>query len=115
MILSPRRRFVGALVAAAPLLFVSRFAFAQLPPPEEKPLVGARMPALSPDGKRLAFVWRGDVWVSDATGGRAYPVTSHVELDAYPIFSPDGRYLAFSSTRNGNCCLLYTSPSPRDS
>lgn len=77
-------------------------AFAQLPPPEEKPLVGARMPALSPDGKRLAFVWRGDVWTADANGGRAYPVTSHVELDAYPVFSPDGRYLAFSSVRNNN-------------
>ncbi len=104
MIFSSRRAAgtVMAFAAALPLVFAPRFAFAQLPPPEEKPLVGARMPALSPDGKRLAFVWRGDVWVGEAGGGRAYPVTSHVELDAYPVFSPDGRYLAFSSLRNGN-------------
>lgn len=75
---------------------------AQLPPPEEKPALGARMPALSTDGKKLAFVWRGDIWVSDAGGGRAYPVTDHVELDAYPVFSPDAKWLAFSSVRNGN-------------
>jgi tricorn protease len=47
-------------------------------------------------------VWRGDIWVGDVKGGRAYPVTSHVEMDAFPVFSPDGRYLAFSSLRNGN-------------
>jgi len=77
-------------------------ADAQLPPPEQKPLVGAHMPALSPNGKRLAFVWRGDVWVADATGGHAVPVTSHEELDAYPVFSPDGNWIAYSSLRNGN-------------
>jgi Tol biopolymer transport system component/C-terminal processing protease CtpA/Prc len=60
------------------------------------------MPALSPDGKQIAFVWRGDIWVGSSAGGRAYPVTSHVELDAYPIFSPDGKWLAFSSLRTGN-------------
>lgn len=88
--------------AALFLCCVAAAARAQLPPPEEKPVIGARMPALSPDGKKLAFVWRGDVWVAEATGGRATAVTDHVELDAYPIFSPDGRWLAFSSLRNGN-------------
>lgn len=77
-------------------------ASAQLPAPEAKPAVGSRMPALSPDGRKLAFVYRGDVWVSDSSGGHAYPVTDHVELDAYPIFSPDGKWIAFSSLRNGN-------------
>jgi tricorn protease len=60
------------------------------------------MPALSPDGKRIAFVWRGDVWLADTAGGEAKRVTDHVELDAYPLFSPDGNWLAFSSLRNGN-------------
>ncbi len=99
------KRF-AALAAQATLcgllLCVAQCTWAQLPPPEQKTMVGARMPALSPDGKRLSFVWRGDVWISDATGGHAIPLTSHEELDAYPIFSPDGRWVAYSSMRNGN-------------
>jgi tricorn protease len=78
------------------------FAQAQLPPPPQSPVIGARMPALSPDGTTLAFVWRGDIWVAPATGGAARALTSHVEFDAYPVFSPDGKWLAFGSMRNGN-------------
>jgi tricorn protease len=75
---------------------------AQLPPPTNAPITGARQPALSPDGKRLAFVYRGDIWSCDSTGGRAMPLASHLESDAYPLFSPDGNWIAFSSKRNGN-------------
>jgi len=75
---------------------------AQLTLPNQKPIVGARMPALSPDGKRLAFVYRGDIWITASNGGRATPLTQHLETDAYPVFSPDGKWLAFSSRRNGN-------------
>jgi len=77
-------------------------ASAQLNPPIPKPIVGARHPALSPDGRNLAFLYRGDIWGVTSRGGRATPLTSHLELDAYPIFSPDGKWLAFGSLRNGN-------------
>src|SRR5882672_6461284 len=77
-------------------------AMAQLTAPEPQPIVGARQPALSPDGRRLAFVYRGDIWIADSRGGRAQPITSHLETDAYPLFSPDGNWIAFSSKRNGN-------------
>ncbi len=96
------KRFAVLTALCASFLCAAGYAGAQLPPPEQKPLAGARMPALSPNGKRLAFVWRGDVWVADATGGHAVPVTSHEELDAYPVFSPDGNWIAYSSLRNGN-------------
>ena len=68
---------------------------AQLTLPNQKPIVGARMPALSPDGKRLAFVYRGDIWTVASSGGRATPLTQHLETDAYPLFSPDGKWIAF--------------------
>src|SRR6185503_4139603 len=75
---------------------------AQLTATPQTPVVGARMPALSPDGKQLAFVYRGDLWLAPATGGRATPLTQHVETDSHPVFSPDGRWIAFASRRNGN-------------
>jgi Tol biopolymer transport system component/C-terminal processing protease CtpA/Prc len=86
---------------AITLITTAATSSAQLPPPNPKPISGARHPALSPDGKRLAFVYRGDIWISNSTGGRAIPVTSHVALDAYPVFSPDGNWIAFGSRRHG--------------
>ncbi|MGC4047212.1 MAG: DPP IV N-terminal domain-containing protein [Armatimonas sp.] len=74
----------------------------QLPLPPPSAIVGPRMPALSPDGKRLAFVWRGDIWLASTEGGDAKRITDNVEWDAYPVFSPDGNWIAFSSLRNGN-------------
>jgi Tol biopolymer transport system component/C-terminal processing protease CtpA/Prc len=91
-------RFKLLLLAPA----VALTLHAQLPPPTNAPIIGARQPALAPDGKRLAFVYRGDIWTCDAAGGRATPITSHLEMDAYPLFSPDGNWIAFSSKRNGN-------------
>jgi len=91
-----------ALLLAAIALLPGISSRAQLTLPTQQPIVGARMPALSPDGKQLAFVYRGDVWITSDKGGRAMPLTSHVETDAYPLFSPDGRWIAFASKRNGN-------------
>ncbi len=77
-------------------------AVAQLTPPSRDPVAGARMPALSPDGRQLAFVYRGDIWIASSAGGAARALTQHVEAEANPVFSPDGQWVAFASRRNGN-------------
>ena len=59
-------------------------------------------PALSPDGAEIAFVAGGDIWTVPATGGEARLLVAHADNESRPLYSPDGKYLAFGSTRSGN-------------
>lgn len=59
-------------------------------------------PSLSPDRKEIAFVSGGDIWTVPATGGVAALLVSHAANEARPLFSPDGKQLAFISSRTGN-------------
>src|ERR1700752_3360855 len=59
-------------------------------------------PSLSPDRKEIAFVSGGDIWTVPATGGVAALLVSHAANESRPLYSPDGRQLAFISSRTGN-------------
>lgn len=59
-------------------------------------------PSLSPDRKEIVFVSGGDIWSAPAEGGIARLLVAHPANESKPLFSPDGRYLAFSSNRTGN-------------
>src|SRR5215213_7840116 len=59
-------------------------------------------PSLSPDRKEIVFVSGGDIWTVPATGGVASLLVSHAANEARPLYSPDGRQLAFISSRTGN-------------
>lgn len=61
-----------------------------------------RHPAPSPDAASIAFSWQGDIWLVDASGGRARRLTAHPATERFPIWSRDGRLLAFCSDRYGN-------------
>jgi len=61
-----------------------------------------RYPAISPDGKTIAFGYKGDIYRVDANGGVAVPVTIHEAHDMMPVWSHDGKYIAFASDRYGN-------------
>src|ERR1041385_1455346 len=59
-------------------------------------------PAISPDRKEIAFVSGGDIWTVPAEGGEARLLVSHPATESRPLYSPDGRRMAFVSTRTGN-------------
>ncbi len=62
-------------------------------------------PGISPDGSTIAFVSGGDIWEVPARGGPgndAHLLVSHPATESRPIYSPDAKRLAFTSTRTGN-------------
>ena len=65
------------------------------------PLPSFAEPALSPDRSEIAFVSGGDIWTVSASGGEARLLVSNPANESRPIFSPDGRKLAFISNRTG--------------
>lgn len=61
-----------------------------------------RHPAISPDGKTIAFSYRGDIFTVSSNGGTAKQITSNAAFDSYPVWSPDGKNIAFASSREGS-------------
>src|SRR5262245_53557735 len=57
---------------------------------------------------RVVFTYLGDIWTADESGQNIKRITVHKARDVYPRFSPDGKWIAFSSDRNGNLDVFIT-------
>lgn len=68
---------------------------------QEHPL-WLRYCAISPDGHSVAFSYHGDIYTVSAQGGEARQITSNPAYDAYPVWSPDSKQIAFASRREGS-------------
>src|SRR5262245_48103975 len=111
---SPRK---ATLLLPILLATVASFAAGQPEAGVKKPLAiedlyrfdAPQAPALSPDGKRLAYVraWidpktkqdRQSLWLVEGSRDRARPMEKGEPDARAPVFSPDGKWLAFLSTR----------------
>ena len=68
---------------------------------QEHPL-WMRYPAISPDGQTILFSYRGDIYSVPAKGGVAVPLTISESYEFAPVWSHDGKWIAFASDRYGN-------------
>ena len=59
-----------------------------------------RSPALS--ASHMAFIYAGDVWIAGRDGKNVRRVTSDAGEEGDPVFSPDGKWLAFNASYEGN-------------
>ncbi|MEN8163675.1 MAG: hypothetical protein ABFS37_06070, partial [Acidobacteriota bacterium] len=82
------------------LMILTALALASSAVALEAPL--PRHPAPSPDGSMIAFSWQGDLWTVPSAGGTARRLTAHPAAERYPVWSRDGRLIAFASDRHGN-------------
>ncbi len=75
-------------------------------------------PEISPDGRFIAVSARDgevndrDIWVHDVANGTKKPVAPAKGNDNFPVWSPDGRRIAFTSSRTGNYDLYLKSLDP---
>ncbi|WP_419950090.1 amidohydrolase family protein [Candidatus Palauibacter sp.] len=69
--------------------------------------IGARDPAISPDGSTVAVSILGKIWLLPIEGGTAHQLTDGASWDTRPAWSPDGRFLAYAArTRQGADLLV---------
>ncbi len=91
-----------SLIVALTWTFVPSLPLAQATAPPAQS--GAIKLARHPDyhAGRIAFSYMGDIWIAGDDGSMPVRLTVNTAREIYPRFSPDGRWLAFTSNRFGN-------------
>jgi len=117
--------FVTLPVAALPVAAqtVGTTAAAQPAGPTVDQLIGlkrAGSPAISPDGKLVAYTvrepdweansYKTEIWIVDVATGKAYQLTNSKKSSGSPDWSPDGKRLAFTSDRTDKQQLWLIAP-----
>ena len=90
-------RLTPVTAALGALLLIATQTARGADPGETKMLT---QPAIS--ANRIAFVYAGDLFVSDLNGANVQRLTADDGVESNPVFSPDGKTLAFSAQYDGN-------------
>ncbi len=93
-------RIKNKLIAASSALLIgSAGAFAVTP-------LWLRDVKISPDGSTIAFTYKGDIFTVPVNGGSATRITSDSAYETNPIWSPDGKLIAYASDRHGSADIF---------
>lgn len=85
------------------LSMASSLAFAQTTPE------WVRKNSISPDGTKIAFSYKGDIFVVPSEGGRALQITTNSAYDSDPKWTADGKHIVFTSYREKSRDIYITS------
>jgi tricorn protease len=96
------KNFSGKTLKMLSVLLLLAGFLGAFPLPAQDPPLWMRYPAISPDGSSILFCYQGDIYKVPAAGGRALPLTIGEAYDFAPVWSHDGRSIAFASDRYGN-------------
>ncbi|MDE6008000.1 MAG: peptidase S41, partial [Muribaculaceae bacterium] len=64
--------------------------------------------AISPDGSKIAFSYKGDIFTVPVAGGDAKQITSNEAYDGKPVWTRDGKKIVFISSREGSDDIFIT-------
>ena len=121
-------RMSNALIVAGLLATVGASAPKQATPGAQGPQTGTQGPqmpktlevvvhegtsmsvAVSPDGRTLALDLQGGIWLMPAGGGTAKRVTDEYSDAREPVWSPDGKWIAFQGFRDGGWDIWAVAP-----
>ena len=68
-----------------------------------------RKNCISPDGTKIAFSYKGDIFVVPASGGKAQQITTNAAYDSEPLWTADSKNIVFSSYREKSKDIYITS------
>ncbi|MFF4909475.1 amidohydrolase family protein [Streptomyces sp. NPDC001260] len=93
--------FQGVLPVRRPRYRVKEYDLGQA---RTRPVRGIHLPALSPDGRRIAFAALNSLWLADSSGGRPPRRLHKADATRYllgPSWAPDGHSLVYADDRDG--------------
>ena len=98
-----KRLFAAILMAAFAGLTLQVYASQAIIP------LWLRDVQINPEGSQVLFCYKGDIYKVSVNGGTAVQLTTQDSYECSPVWSADGKQIAFASDRHGNLDIFVMS------